>query len=72
MNTVGRPKKLNPHVKTVSINVSHDEMKAIRIVSKKLKYKSISTFLRSIINWNDIKTKGGHISEPPQDANPLN
>jgi hypothetical protein len=60
MKKVGRPKKINPHVKTVSINVSNEEMKSIRVLSKKLEHKSISIFLRSLINWNDINAKGGH------------
>jgi hypothetical protein len=63
MAKVGRPKKDKPHVKTISVNVSDDEMLAIRLISKKLGYNTISGFLRSAISKGILlSTRNGELT----------
>jgi hypothetical protein len=69
MAKVGRPKKDKPHVNTISINVSEDEMLAIRLISKKLGYKTISGFLRSAVSKGILLStrNGGATFTSPKD-----
>lgn len=63
MAKVGRPKKDKPHVNTISINVSDDEILAIRLISKKLGYKTISGFLRSAVSKGILlSTRDGELT----------
>jgi hypothetical protein len=68
MAKAGRPRKEKPSRSTASVIVNADELLAIKLISKKLGYRSISGLLRSAIvkgilsscrgeltNKNDVK-----------------
>jgi hypothetical protein len=48
-NKVGRPRKKNAYVKTISVIVSEEEYLAVQLISIKLGYTTTSSFLRSAI-----------------------
>lgn len=46
---VGRPKKENAFVRTISVIISEEEYLAVQLISIQLGYKTTSSFLRSAI-----------------------
>ena len=68
---VGRPKidpKLKVKFKTIPVVCSPDEYKAILLIAKKLKYKSISSLLRSAISKGIYVSANKNFFTQPEDV----